>query len=284
MRRMPAWATDRRMMSLNSLCAIILAAAIPIAALAADQPEAVDRSALRVCSDPGNLPFSNVKGEGFENKIAELLASKLGVKVQYTWFPQATGFLRSTLRARRCDLVIGMVSGAELVLSTNPYYHSTYVMVTRKADAIAADRLDDPALKSLKIGLIAGTPPAGVAASNGLMANAHPYDLMVDTRYDSPSRRMVDDLVAGRIDVALLWGPLGGYFASQHADSLTITPLLHEAKTTRMDYYIAMGVRPGEAHWKNDIDKLIGDNKDQILAILRDYHVPMLDVQGNPIQ
>src|SRR5262245_58782313 len=207
----------------------ILAAAMSIAAgtaLAADQPEAVDHSALRVCSDPGNLPFSNVKGEGFENKIAELFASKLGVQVQYTWFPQATGFLRNTLRARRCDLVIGMVSGAELVFSTNPYYRSTYVMVTRKADGIKADRLDDPALKSLKIGLIAGTPPAGVAARNGLMMHARPYDLLVDTRYDSPSKRMVDDLAAGTIDVALLWGPLGGYFASQHGDTLTVTPLV----------------------------------------------------------
>lgn len=253
-------------------------------ALAADQPEAVDHSALRVCSDPGNMPFSNVKGEGFENKIAELFAAKLDVPVHYTWFPQATGFLRNTLRARRCDLVIGMVSGAELVLSTNPYYHSTYVMVTRKADNVTADRLDDPALKPLKIGVIAGTPPAAVVARNGLMANARPYDLMVDTRVDSPSRRMVDDLAAGKIDVALLWGPLGGYFAAQHGDALTVTPLLHEAKASRMDYYIAMGVRPGETHWKGDIDKLIGDNKDQLLAILREYHVPLLDPQGNLMQ
>jgi len=275
-------------MSLRSLCILILAAAIPAAApnatLAADQPEAVDRSALRVCSDPGNLPFSNVKSEGFENKIAELFASKLGVPVKYTWFPQATGFLRNTLRARRCDLVIGMVSGAELVFSTNPYYRSTYVMVTRNVDGITADRLDDAALKSLKIGLIAGTPPAGVAARNGLMAHARPYDLLVDTRYDSPSHRMVEDLVAGDIDVALLWGPLGGYFAAQHGDLLTVTPLVHEAKSSRMDYYIAMGVRPGETRWKGDIDKLLAENKDQIQAILREYHVPQLDVQGNLIQ
>src|ERR1041384_4915008 len=139
------------------LWTVILAAAMSITAAAtraADQPEADDHSALRVCSDPGNMPFSNVKGEGFENKIAELLAAKLSVPVKYTWFPQATGFLRNTLRARRCDLVIGLVSGAELALSTNPYYRSTYVMVTRKADAITADRLDDAALKTLRIGLI----------------------------------------------------------------------------------------------------------------------------------
>jgi quinoprotein dehydrogenase-associated probable ABC transporter substrate-binding protein len=272
-------------MVIKGLWIILLAALVSAgAAFAIDQPEAVDRSHLRVCSDPGNMPFSNVKGEGFENKIADLFAAKLGVKVQYTWFPQATGFLRNTLRARRCDLVIGMVSGAELVLSTNPYYHSTYVMVTRKADGITADRLDDPALKSLKVGLIAGTPPASVAVRNGLMAHARPYDLLVDTRFDSPSRRMVEDLVAGGIDVALLWGPLGGYFAAQHGDALTVTPLLHEEKSNRMDYYIAMGVRPGEGHWKGDIDKMLAENKDQVTAILREYHVPMLDVQGNPLQ
>lgn len=271
-------------MSLKALCILIFAAAFPAAAFAVDQPEAVDRSALRVCSDPGNMPFSNQKGEGFENKIAELIAAKLGVPVRYTWFPQATGFLRNTLRARRCDVVIGMVSGAELVLSTNPYYRSTYVMVTRKKDGIAADRLDDPALTSLKIGLIAGTPPAGVAARNGLMAHATPYDLMVDTRYDSPSHRMVDDLAAGRIDVALLWGPLAGYFAARQGDALTITPLVHEAKADRMEYFIAMGVRPGEHRWKHEIDQVVSANKDQITAILREYHVPMIDLQGNLIQ
>jgi quinoprotein dehydrogenase-associated probable ABC transporter substrate-binding protein len=271
-------------MSPKVLCLAFLFLFPGPAALAVDQPEAVDHSALRVCSDPGNMPFSNVKSEGFENKIAELLAEKLGVPVRYTWFPQATGFLRNTLRARRCDLVIGIASGAELVLNTNPYYRSTYVMVTRKADGLDADRLDDPRLKSLKIGLIAGTPPAGVAARNGLMANVRPYDLLVDTRYDSPSHRMVEDLASGRIDVALLWGPLGGYFAAQHGDALTVTPLLHEAKASRMDYYIAMGVRPGETRWKNEIDTLIRDNKDAIQAILKDYHVPVLDLRGNLIQ
>jgi quinoprotein dehydrogenase-associated probable ABC transporter substrate-binding protein len=188
------------------------------------------------------------------------------------------------LRARRCDIVIGMVSGAELVLSTNPYYRSTYVMVTRRKDGITADRLDDPALKSLKVGLIAGTPPAGIAVRNGLMAHATPYDLMVDTRYDSPSHRMVDDLAAGRIDVALLWGPLAGYFAAQQGDALTIMPLVHEAKADRMDYFIAMGVRPGEHRWKHEIDQVVSESKDQITAILREYHVPMIDLQGNLIQ
>ena len=113
------------------------------------------------------------------------------------------------------------------------------------------------------------------------MAHATPYDLMVDTRYDSPSHRMVDDLAAGRIDVALLWGPLGGYFAAAARRSRsTVTPLVHEAKTDRMDYYIAMGVRPGEHRWKSEIDRLVSENKDQIRAILREYHVPMLDSAG----
>lgn len=250
---------------------------------AAEQPEAVDYSALRVCSDPGNMPFSNTKEEGFENKIADLLAAKLGVPVRYTWFPQATGFLRNTLRARRCDLVIGIVSGAEMVQTSNPYYRSAYVMVTRRADKIDADRLDDPKLQTLRIGLIAGTPPANIVARNGLMSHVRPYDLMVDTRYDSPSQRMIEDLANRQIDVALLWGPLGGYFASKHGEELVVTPLLKEERSVRMDYHIAVGVRPDETKWRHQINTLLRENRDAITAILREYHVPMLDAQGQLI-
>ncbi|HEX6958320.1 MAG TPA: substrate-binding domain-containing protein [Ferrovibrio sp.] len=269
---------------LPDLAAAILLIAWPLsAAYGGERAEAVDHSALRVCSDPGNMPFSNTKGEGFENKIAELFAQKLGVPVHYTWFPQATGFLRNTLRARRCDLVMGIVSGAELAQSTNPYYRSSYVMVTRTEDHIDVDRIEDLRDTSHRVGLIAGTPPAYIVANSDLMARARPYDLMVDTRFDSPSRRMIQDLVDKKIDVALLWGPLGGYFASQHGDALAVKPLLKEPKTVRMDYYITMGVRPGETRWKQEINKLIGENREAISKILHGYHVPLLDAQGRPI-
>jgi quinoprotein dehydrogenase-associated probable ABC transporter substrate-binding protein len=253
-------------------------------ARADDHPEAVDRSAFRVCSDPSNLPFSNDKGEGFENKIAELLAKKLNVPLKYTWYPNSIGFLRNTLRARRCDVVMGTVTGAEMVQTTNPYYRSAYVMVTRKADNITAEKIEDPALKDLKIGLNAGAPPADIVAQSGLAAHVRPYDLYVDTRVQSPGRDMINDLVKKEIDVALLWGPIAGYYAAQQGDALKVTPLLNEPKKNRMEFYITLAVRPGENKWKNDLNNLLRENKAEIEQILRDYHVPMLNARGELIQ
>ena len=267
---------------MRALCIAIGFALLQVAAAqAADHAEAVDRTTLRVCSDPSSLPFSSDKGEGFENKIAELFAAKLNVPLKYTWYPNSVGFLRNTLRVRRCDIVMGTVTGAEMVQSTNPYYRSAYVMVTRKADNITAETIEDPQLKQLKIGLTAGAPPADIAVKNGLAAHIKPYDLFVDTRYESPGKQMIDDLVAKTIDVAILWGPIGGFFAAQHGDDLVVTPLLKEPKSTRMDFYITMAVRPGENKWKNDINDLIRDNQQAITAILRGYHVPLLDARGD---
>jgi quinoprotein dehydrogenase-associated probable ABC transporter substrate-binding protein len=265
--------------------ALLLATAAPMSQAGADDhPEAVDRTAFRVCSDPANLPFSNDKGEGFENKIAELLAAKLNVPLKYIWYPNTVGFLRNTLRVRRCDVVMGTVTGAELVQTTNPYYRSVYVMVTRTADNITADKIEDPALKNLKIGLNAGTPPADIAAKNGLAANIRPYDLYVDTRVQSPSKDMINDLVNKQIDVALLWGPIAGYYAAQHGDELKVTPLLNEPKSTRLEFYITAAVRPGENKWKNDINTLLRENKAEIDKILRDYHIPVLNARGELVQ
>ncbi|MGK9170528.1 substrate-binding domain-containing protein [Inquilinus limosus] len=272
----------RRLAALALLAGAVLLSA-PIRA-EPPRPEAIDRSALRVCADPANLPFSNDKGEGFENRIAELLASRLGVPVRYTWYPNSTGFLRMTLRARRCDLVMGIAAGADMVQNTNPYYRSGYVMVTRREDKLAdLTGLADPRLKTLRLGITAGTPPANLAARDGLMAQARPYPLVVDTRFDAPGRQMIEDLAGKQIDVAVLWGPIAGYFARQHGDALVVTPLSNEAKDTRLDFYITMGVRPGESDWKNRINALIRENRDAITAILKEYGVPMLDARGQPM-
>jgi quinoprotein dehydrogenase-associated probable ABC transporter substrate-binding protein len=252
-------------------------------ARAADRVEAVDRSALRVCADPSSLPYSNDKGEGFENKIADLMAKDLKVPVRYTWYPNTVGFLRNTLQARRCDLVIGIVAGAEMVLNTNPYYRSSYAIATRRKTNLDIDTLSDPRLARLKIGLIASTPPATVIASRGLMGNVRSYDLYVDTRYDQPGKRMMDDLARGVIDLAILWGPIAGYYAKQHGEQLKIAPLIKEATGARMDFYITMGVRQNETNWKNRINRLIRTHRSQITAILRDYGVPLLDAQGKPL-
>jgi len=252
-------------------------------AQAADTVEAVDHTALRVCADPQNLPFSDQKGEGFENKIAELFAQNLQVPLRYVWYPNTVGFLRNTLRARQCDLVMGIVSGAELVQSTNPYYRSSYVIVTRKADNLAVAGIDDPKLRDLKIGLTAGTPPSDLAVRSGLIGNVRPYPLFVDTRYDAPGKQMIDDLLQKKIDVALLWGPIAGYFARDHATDLTIAPLQISGGNVRLDFYITMGVRPGENKWKNQINDLIRQNQTKIAGILHDYGIPTLDGQGNPV-
>ncbi len=233
----------------------------------------------RTCLSP------NDKGEGFENKIAELFAAKLKVPLKYTWYPNSIGFLRNTLRVRRCDVVMGTVTGAELAQTTNPYYRSVYVMVTRKADNITADKIEDPALKNLKIGLTAGAPPADIAAKNGLAANIRPYDLFVDTRGPEagPGHDRRSPQEGDRRGLALGADRRLSTLRST-AMTLKVTPLLNEPKSTRMEFYITMAVRPGENQWKNDINTLIRENKDEIDKILRDYHIPLLNQRGEMIQ
>jgi len=250
---------------------------------AAQTSETVDRSALRVCADPANLPFSNQAGEGFENKIAGLVAEELSVPVEYTWFPQSTGFVRNTLKARRCDVVIGISLGFELLQNTNPYYRSAYVMLFRDDGGPELASLSDPALKSARIGLVAGTPPATMVALNGLMGQVRPYHLQADTRFDHPGRKLVKDLAKGDIDVGLLWGPIAGYFAKQQDVPLKVVPLLTNGGPVRMDYRITMGLRFNEPEWKRQLNDIIKRRRADIDAILNDYGVPLLDEQGKLI-
>lgn len=281
--RRPSGAIARLALAATRALATALALA-PAVATAQQPAEAVDRSALRVCADPGNIPFSNTAGEGFENKIAELLAAELGVPVKYTWFPQATGFIRNTLNARVCDIVIGVSLGFELAQNTNPYYRSAYALIYPDRPALAGlSSLDDPRLKDLRIGVVAGTPPATALAVNGLMGHVRPYQLMVDTRFDSSGRDMVKDIAAGAIDVGILWGPIGGYFARSSDPPLKVVPLVTQKGGPRLDYLITMAVRHNEPEWKREINRLIRDKQDQITAILLDYGVPLLDAKGDPI-
>lgn len=262
----------------------MLAAAMCVIAAAdsglAQTSEVQDKSRLRVCADPANLPFSNKAGEGFENKIAELLAEKLKVPVRYTWFPQGVGFVRNTLNARKCDLVIGISLGFELLQNTNPYYTSTYALIYRADSGLTAGSLKDPSLKGRSIGVVAGTPPATLLARNGLLDKMRPYHLMVDTRFDSPGKDMAEDVAKGDVDVGLLWGPIAGYYAQQQDPPLTVVPLLSAEEGMRMDYTITMGLRFNEPLWKREMNRLIRKNKDAINAILFDYGVPLLDRKG----
>jgi quinoprotein dehydrogenase-associated probable ABC transporter substrate-binding protein len=246
--------------------------------------EAVDRSSLRVCADPGNLPFSNQAGEGFENKIAELLAAELGVPLRYTWFPQATGFVRQTLMARRCDLVIGISLGFELLQNTNPYYRSSYALVYRTDSGLKISSIADPILKEKKLGVIAGTPPASLMAKYGLLGQVRPYHLVADTRFKQPAKQMVDDIAKGEVDVGVLWGPIAGYYAKDHNPTISVVPLASNPGEVKMDYRITMGIRFNEPDWKHEINGLIEKKQPEIDAILKAYGVPLLDAQGRPLQ
>lgn len=276
----PGAGAARRVLAAFAVAAIVAGVAGPAAAQTSDL---VTRQTLRVCADPANMPFSNTAGEGFENKIAELIASKLGVPVEYTWFPQATGFVRMTLGLNRCDVIIGFAQGDELVQNTNHYYRSTYVFVTKADGPLAGvTTLSDPLLKDKRIGVIAGTPPATVLAKNGLIGKAKGYSLTVDRRFEAPAEQMIADIASGTIDGGLLWGPIGGYYAKHSEVPLKVTALPKEPGT-RMTYRITMGVRFHDQDWKRQLNRLIRDNQDEINAILADYGVPLLDEQDNAV-
>jgi quinoprotein dehydrogenase-associated probable ABC transporter substrate-binding protein len=244
----------------------------------------VNREVLRVCADPSNLPFSNDKSEGFENKIAKILGEELKVPVEYTWFPQVTGFLRNTLFAKRCDVVISTGQGDPSLLNTNAIYGSTYALLYKPNNGLdGVDSLLDPRLKEKRIGVVAGTPPADLVAKAGLMAKAKPFPLVVDRRYDSPAEDMVKDIRSGEIDAGVLWGPIGGYFAGKGAEKLTVVPLTKDAKGGRMEFRITMGVRQGDDLWKRQLNDIIRKRQGDIDRVLLDYGVPLLDDDGQPI-
>lgn len=240
--------------------------------------ELVDPKVLRVCADPRNMPFSNRQGEGFENKLAELFAGKLQKKLDYMYFPQATGFVRVTLGAHRCDVIMGFPQGDDLVQGTNPYYRTAYALIAKPGSGLEdVTTLEDARLKGKHIGVIAGTPPATNMAANGLMANAKPYPLMIDTRYDSSAEAMVNDLSKGDIDAGILWGPMAGYYAKKADPPFHVTPLVKETSGPQLVYRIGMGVRAADQNWKRLLNRLIQENQPAINKILLDYGVPLLD-------
>jgi quinoprotein dehydrogenase-associated probable ABC transporter substrate-binding protein len=246
--------------------------------------ELVDPKVLRVCADPHNLPFSNDKSEGFENKLAELFAEKLNKKLDYMYFPQATGFVRMTLGAHRCDVIMGFPQGDDLVQGTNPYYRTAYALVAKPGSGLEdVATLEDERLKGKHIGIVAGTPPGTNMAVNGLMTNAKPYQLMVDTRIDSSAEAMVGDLIAGKIDAGILWGPMAGFYAKKANPPLHVTPLVKEKTGPRLAFRIGMGVRGADQNWKRQLNRLIQENQPAINKILLDYGVPLLDENDRPI-
>jgi quinoprotein dehydrogenase-associated probable ABC transporter substrate-binding protein len=246
--------------------------------------ELIDPNVLRVCADPHNLPFSNEQGEGFENKLAAMLAAKLGKRLGYAWYPQATGFIRNTLGAHRCDVVMGFPQGDDLVQSTNPYYRAAYALIYQAGgDLDGISSLADARLKQKRIGVVAGTPPATYLAANGLLTRTKPYALMVDTRLESSAEAMTKDLKGGEIDIGVLWGPMAGFFARQANPPIQVVPLLKETGGPRLVYRIAMGVRASDQNWKRELNRLIEETQPEISKLLLDYGVPLLDERDLPI-
>ena len=243
--------------------------------------ELIDPNVLRVCADPHNLPFSNDKGEGFENKLAELFAEKLHKRLAYTYFPQATGFVRMTLGSHRCDVIMGFPQGDDLVQSTNPYYRTAYALVYKPGELDGLDRISDERLKQKRIGVVAGTPPATYLAKESLLGKAKPYALMIDTRIDSSAEAMIKDLQSGEIDVGVLWGPMAGYYA--RTAGLKVVPLLKGSGGPQLSYRIAMGVRGADQNWKRQLSRLIQENQPEINKILIGFGVPLLDEKDQPI-
>jgi mxaJ protein len=262
-----------------SLVALAGAAALSSTARADDT---LNSHQLRVCADPDNMPFSNDKGEGFENKLAELLAAKLNAKLAYSWFPEAAGSVPSGALENSCDLVMGYAQGTGLIEDTNPYYHTTYVLIYRQNDRSLAgvNGLSDPRLKTKRIGIIARTPPASMLATNGLVANAEAFEIAGASSSKAASE-MIAEIASGKIDAGLLWGPVGGYYAQKSPVPLALVPLTKETVGPRLLFDITMGIRPGKPEWKHRLNKLIAENQDDIDTILRDYSVPLLDEAGD---
>jgi quinoprotein dehydrogenase-associated probable ABC transporter substrate-binding protein len=238
-----------------------------------------------VCADPNNMPFSNAKGQGFENQIATLVADDLGRHLRYFWEPQRRGFIRTTLKAGNCDVVIGVPSTYELVEPTRPYYQSTYVFISRRDRRLSLRSFDDPRLATLAIGIqIVGedyeNPPAAQAlASRHLGANVRGFMIYGDYSHAAPQRTVVDAVAAGRVDTAVVWGPLAGYFASRSGVPLDVTAVTPSIDRTGLPFAfeISMGVRRGDIAFRAQLDDVIDRKEREIQSILRRYGVPLVD-------
>jgi mxaJ protein len=239
-----------------------------------------------VCADPNNLPFSNAAREGFENHIAELVGRDLHKRVEYVWWAQRRGFVRNTLNARACDLVVGTASGMEMLATTRPYYRSTYVFVTRRDRRLDVRSFDDPRLRTLHVGVqligddFANTPPAHALANRGITKNVVGYTVYGDYRRPNPSARIIDAVIHRDVDIAVVWGPLAGYFAKRSPVPLDLVPVNPRVDLPYLPFVfdIAMGVRRGDTAFRASLDDIIVRRRASIDSILAVYAVPRVDV------
>jgi quinoprotein dehydrogenase-associated probable ABC transporter substrate-binding protein len=265
----------------NSRAAIVagVLALVTTAAAASD-------GQLRVCADPNNLPFSNSAEAGFENKLAAMVAAHFGEQVSYTWWAQRRGFIRNTLKAGQCDVVIGVPAGYDLVETTRPYYRSSYVFVTRQDRHLDLSSLIDPRLHGLTIAVhLIGDdgnnpPPAQALGDQGIVENVRGYSIYGDYREANPPARLIEAVENGEVDVAAAWGPLGGYFAQRSPVPLTVTPIRDTERFApqQFQFAIAMGVRKGDHALRARLNAFIDEHRSEINALLRSYGVPLVDL------
>jgi mxaJ protein len=235
-----------------------------------------------VCADPNNLPFSNAREEGFENRLAWLVAGDMGATVRYTWWAQRRGFIRNTLRAGACDVVMGVPSSYELVLATRPYYRSTYVFVHRRDASFTVRSFDDEILRKLRIGVhvigddYANPPPAHALANRGVVGNVAGYMIFGNYAEPDPPARLIRAVADGEVDRAIVWGPLAGYFAGRQAAPLAIVPVSPEIDLPFLPfvYDISMGVRRNDQRLRDELNAILARRGKEVAALLREYGVP----------
>jgi mxaJ protein len=240
---------------------------------------------LRVCADPNNLPFSNESRQGFENRVVELIAKEMGANVRYEWWAQRRGNVRETLKANRCDVIPGIASNLEMLATTRPYYRSAYVFVTRADRKLELQGFDDERLQTLRIGVqmigddFSNTPPAHSLARRGIVRNVRGFMVYGDYATDSPPRTIIDAVANDEIDVAVVWGPLAGYFARKAQPQLAlqaVTPLI-DGPMLPMTFDISMGVRKEDRALRRELDDVLERKREEINGILVDYGVPMIE-------
>ena len=244
--------------------------------------------ALGVCADPNNLPFSNDKLEGFENKLAEMVGQELGRPIRYTWMPQRRGFVRNTLRAGKCDVIMGVPSSFELARPTEPYYRSTYVFVSRRDRHLRLTSLDDARLKHLRIGVhvigddYAGVPPADALARRHIVRNVVGYSIYGDYSKPNPPADLIDAVIRGDVDVAIAWGPLAGYFAGRSTVPLDVAPVSPQIDLPFLPlvFDISMAVRRGDDSLRARLDAVIEHRQHEIERLLEQYGVPLLPLKA----
>lgn len=273
----------------------ILLFSLVVPVLATAPLQAQERVALRVCADPNNLPYSNRAGEGFENRLAEILARELNLPIEYTWFPQRRGFTRNTLRAKvtgggyKCDLIMGVPHSFELGIATKPYYRSTYALVFAKDGPLGQletgeDFLDlDPGVRDeLRVGVFAGTSGSLWMARNGMYQQMVALPVLEANPNAYPGRIIEQDLANGDLDAVVIWGPIAGYFAKQSKDVKMVVVPLESMEDLKFDFAISSAVRYGEQTWKEQIEAIYDRKSEEILALLQDYGVPLLAIGQLP--